>query len=114
MKRTLALLCVLLAPAAASARGMTVERVNLALVNAHIERRDTGRILAGADDHGAEFLLQGLVAADMIIVVMGVENVGELEAALPQARPHGFCLRGVDNGANLLAGGIDQPGVIVA
>jgi len=85
-----------------------------ALDHADIDARDAGLVLAGTDDLGAEFGFQFEIAADMIGMMMGVEDVGKRQPARRQSALDGFGFRRIDDGANALADVIGKPGIIVS
>jgi hypothetical protein len=103
--------------------GMTRRLVDRALMATDIDgiALDNGDIHVGdprgfrlrTDQSGAVFLGQPGIAAGVIEMMMGVENMGQLPAPGRQRGFHGLCFRGVDDGGHARIGVMRQIDVIV-
>ena len=63
--------------------------VGVAVVDLDVDAGDAGRVVAGADDGAAGRRLDLEVSADVIAVMVGVEDVGDVPAALPASASTG-------------------------
>ena len=75
------------------------KRPGRAFVDANIDPGDAFAVHAGADDLGAEFVLQRQIAAGMVEMVVGVEDMRQLRTAFGQPGAHRLGLGRIDHGA---------------
>ena len=85
-----------------------------ALVHAHIEAGNAVAVLARAHDLGAEFLLERQVAAGVVEVMVGVEDMGQPGTAFAEPGAHRLGLGGVHHRAQAPGRIAHQIGIIVA
>ena len=79
----------------------------------HVDAGDAGAVGQGPDDDGAVTRLQFEIAAGMVVVVMGVEDMGELQAEAVERGRHRRRHRGIDRGHGPAFGLAQQVDVIV-
>ena len=89
------------------------EPVAVAVVDLDVDAGDAGAILAQADDCAAGRLLDLQVAAHVIAVMVGVQDVGDLPAALFGLREDRSGHGGIDDGHGPALRFPHQPHVIV-
>ena len=92
--------------------GLT-EPIAVAVVDLDVDTGDPATVLAQADDGAAGRLLDLEVAADVVAVVVGVQDMGDLPAALLGLREDRSGHRGVDDAYGPALGFPHQPHVIV-
>ena len=74
---------------------------DVTVTGAHIDIADLGGLVVRRDHAAAIFLLQLGDAADMVVMVMGDQNIRKLPALAFQRRDHGAGFRRVDRGGRL-------------
>jgi len=82
--------------------GMAPDDTGVALHHTHIDAGNPCGILARSHNGSAVIGFQRQIAADVIGVMVGVENMSKLEAARVQQLSNRFRLGGVHHGADAL------------
>ena len=89
------------------------EPVTVAVVDLDVDAGDAGAVLAQADDGAAGRLLDLQVAADMVAMMVGVQDMGDLPAALFGLREDRTGHGGIDDADGAALRLAHQPHVIV-
>ena len=85
----------------------------VAAFDGDINARNLFRLVLGPDDLAAKKLLEPQVSGDMVFMVMGGENMGELPAKFPQFLLHRLGIRGVNGSGGPGFGIMDYDAVVV-
>ncbi len=94
-------------------RDLAAEGIGLAFAQRHVDAGNALAIGLGADDGGAGRLLEGEIAAGVIVVVMGVEDMRERPAQRIELRFDRGCLGRIDHSDRTALRFAQQPDVIV-
>ena len=95
------------------ARQQAADLDDVALADAQIDIGDLGRLVVRRDDAAAVFLLQLGDAADMVVMMVGDQDVGQRPALALQRLDNGGGLRRVDRGGSPGRGIVNQIAEIV-
>src|SRR4051812_6363870 len=90
------------------------ETVRVLIADGFIQIGDSVTVSGWADDGAAELTLQLRIAADMVGVMMGVEDVRRPPAQTVEGLEHGSRLAGVDYTDSLACGVLEEIDIIVA
>src|SRR5260221_3390984 len=86
----------------------------VAVADLDLEARDAGAVAPGPDDGAAGGLLDLHVAADMVTVMVGVQDVADLRAAFFGLAQHRAGHGGIDHADRPALRLADQPNIVVA
>ena len=86
---------------------------DVALADAQIDVGDPGGLVVRRDHPAAVFLLQLGDAADMVVMMMGDQDIGQRPALALQRLDDGGCFRRIDRGGRLGLGIVNQIAEIV-
>ena len=96
------------------ARDLAAQRVAVALAHRHVDAGNAVAVGARADDGAAGRRLQLVIAAGVVVVVVGVEDMGEAPALLGQRREHRRRHRRIDRGGDIGLGLVQKIDVVVS